>query len=218
DQSSDGFVSVLLNTTTPGTATPTFTDAAPNGIFASGAGSFSVTIADFNMDGVPDLAVANFIDNNVNVLLNTITPGALIPSFASPAAFSADSGSLSVTSADFNGDGRPDLATANALSNDVSVLLNTSAGPATGLAIVQVNGGNDPIVNTAFSVVVESVDSLGFPSNVVSDTTITLSLTTGTGILGGNLTGTLTHGTYTVTISGVTYDTIEHGVVITATA
>src|SRR5581483_3543425 len=87
DQSSDGFVSVLLNTTTPGTATPTFTDAAPNGIFASGAGSFSVTIADFNMDGVPDLAVANFIDNNVNVLLNTITPGALIPSFASPAAF-----------------------------------------------------------------------------------------------------------------------------------
>ncbi len=32
----------------------------------------------------------------------------------------------SITTADFNGDGKPDLATANAISDDLAVFINTS--------------------------------------------------------------------------------------------
>ena len=38
--------------------------------FAAGTAPVSVAVGDFNGDGVPDLAVANFISNNVLVLIN----------------------------------------------------------------------------------------------------------------------------------------------------
>jgi hypothetical protein len=52
---------------------------------------------------------------------------------------------------------------------------------------------------------------------VVSATGISLSLKTGTGTLGGTLTGTIAAGTNQVTITGVTYTKGESGVVLTAT-
>lgn len=51
--------------------------------------------------------------------------GCLTPSFAAARNFGAGVTPLSVTAGDFNADGRLDLATANAFSNNVSVLLNT---------------------------------------------------------------------------------------------
>ena len=50
-----------------------------------------------------------------------------------------------------------------------------------------------------------------------NDTDFTLSLTTGTGILAGTLTGTILAGTTQAVVSGVTYSVAEAGVVITAT-
>jgi hypothetical protein len=38
--------------------------------YVAGAGSFSVAVGDFNGDTKLDLAVANFLSNNVSVLLN----------------------------------------------------------------------------------------------------------------------------------------------------
>src|ERR1022692_4545540 len=49
-------VSVLLNTTSPGAATPSF---APQQTFATGHKPLSVTLGDINGDGKPDLIVAN---------------------------------------------------------------------------------------------------------------------------------------------------------------
>jgi hypothetical protein len=72
-------VSVLLNTTAPGAATPNF---AAHQDFATGAGPVSVTVGDVNGDGKLDLAVVNFNSNTVSVLLNTTAPGAATPSFA----------------------------------------------------------------------------------------------------------------------------------------
>ena len=85
------------------------------------------------------------------------------------------------------------------------------------LAITSVNGGFNPTYGTAFSVVVQAQDVNGNAAKVVSDTAVTLSVNTGSGALGGTLTGTITAGNSSVTISGVTYSKAESGIVLTAT-
>src|SRR5207249_1856606 len=117
-------VSVLLNTTAPGAATPSF---AAKQDFATGTLPASVTLGDVNLDGKLDLATANALSNTVSVLLNTTAPGAAIPSFAPKQDFATGTLPASVTLGYLNLDLTLDLATANPLSNTVSVLLNTTA-------------------------------------------------------------------------------------------
>jgi len=117
-------VSVLLNTTAPGAVTPSF---ATQQTFGTGSFPVSVTAADVNGDGKPDLIVANDGGSTVSVLLNTTAPGAVTPSFATQQTFAVGSGPTSVTAADVNGDGKPDLIVVNGNDNTVSVLLNTTA-------------------------------------------------------------------------------------------
>ena len=50
----------------------------------------------------------------MSVLLNTTAPGAATPSFAAKQDFTTGSGPFSVALGDLNGDGKPDLAVANA--------------------------------------------------------------------------------------------------------
>ena len=119
---------MLLNTTAPGATAPTF---ATQQTFATGSDPFSVTAADINGDGKPDLIVANDGSNTVSVLLNTTAPGATTPSFATQQTFATGNTPFSVTMADLNGDGKPDLIVANSNDNTVSVLLNTTAPGAT---------------------------------------------------------------------------------------
>ena len=58
-----------------------------------------------------------------------------------------------------------------------------TAGTATKLAIISVNGGANPTAGTPFDVVVQAQDAGGNVATVTSDTDFELSLTTGTGIL-----------------------------------
>ncbi len=116
-------VSVLMNTTPTGAAAPTF---AIKQDFGTGSYPWSVSVSDFNGDGKPDLAVANNSDNNVSVLLNTTTPGAAAPTFATKQDFPIADFTGAVAASDFNGDGKPDLAIANQISNTATVLLNTT--------------------------------------------------------------------------------------------
>jgi Flp pilus assembly secretin CpaC len=124
-------VSVLLGQAAAnGTANGTFAPPAGERDFPAGNGPASITIADFNIDGLPDLAVADQGDNAVSFLLN-LGGGLFGPNFELPVGTSPDS----VVSADFNGDSSPDVAVANNGSANVSVILNSSSfGPSSGVS------------------------------------------------------------------------------------
>jgi hypothetical protein len=96
----------------------------------------SIALADMNGDGHIDLIVADTI-SGVNVF-----GGDGKGSFSAPARFFADVRSWYAITADFNADGRPDVAVVNASSNDVSVLVNTTvpaAGSVTGWRMQGIN-------------------------------------------------------------------------------
>src|ERR1700749_8487 len=65
----------------------------------------SLTCADFNADGVPDLATTNQSGNNISILL-----GSGGGSFGAPVNISVDFLPNSITNSDFDGDGIVDLA------------------------------------------------------------------------------------------------------------
>jgi hypothetical protein len=108
-------------------------------------------------------------------------------------------------------------ATSNSLTQANSSAFNITVGAAAKLAITSVNGGSNPTAGTAFSVVVQSQDASGNPANVTASTGVSLSLNTGTGMLGGTLTGNINNNSNSVTINGVTYSKAESGVILTAT-
>ncbi|MDO7848651.1 VCBS repeat-containing protein, partial [Hymenobacter sp. M29] len=104
-----GSVSVLLNTTATGAATPSF--AAQVAFSLVGPMPSAIAVADVNGDGKPDVLTVNYFPGNASVLLNTTATGAATPSFAAPANFTISNSSFSIATADVNGDGKPDLLT-----------------------------------------------------------------------------------------------------------
>jgi endonuclease G, mitochondrial len=86
----------------------------------------------------------------------------------------------------------------------------------TKLAITAISPSS-PQINAPFSVTVKSQDNASVAQNVAAATSFTLSLNTGTGILGGTLTGTIPAGANSITLTGVTYNKEENGVSLTAT-
>jgi hypothetical protein len=122
----------------------TFNDGSVEVVFNNGSGTFGapttyndftdtprgIVSADFNGDGKPDIAATNFNANYVEVLINQ--GRGVFPDNDNP-TYDVGVFPYGITSADFDGDGDPDLAVAN--SNDatgnpgtVSVLINQSDG------------------------------------------------------------------------------------------
>jgi uncharacterized protein (TIGR03437 family) len=101
-----------------------FMEAAGSPLTA-GTGSTFAAVGDFNKDGIPDLAVANFFSGNVTVLLGNGS-GEFTAAPGSPFAAGVQPHGIAV--GDFNGDGKQDLAVANAGSNNVTVLLGNDMG------------------------------------------------------------------------------------------
>jgi hypothetical protein len=85
----------------------------------------AIITKDFNSDGRADLAVVNQSTNNVAILLGN-GDGTFTEAPGSP--FAVGKSPVAVTSADFDGDGRPDLAVVNQGDNSVTILLGRVDG------------------------------------------------------------------------------------------
>jgi hypothetical protein len=95
------------------------------GSFVANHTPYSVAVADFNHDGILDLAVAaagSYTDTVVILLGNGDG------TFRHGASYTAGVKPESIVAADFNGDGDLDLAVANDLSDYVSILLGNGDG------------------------------------------------------------------------------------------
>ena len=113
-------VSVVLDTTGSGAATPSFGEPSDLGV----SDAVAIAAEDFNGDGLPDLAVAG--QTSVSILLNTTPSGAAAATFAAPLQLSLPPSDRSLAVGDLDGDGRPDLALANFDASSLSILLNTT--------------------------------------------------------------------------------------------
>jgi hypothetical protein len=180
----DNTVSVLLNTTTPGSSMASF---APQQTFATGTDPLSVALGDLNGDGEPDIVVTNLMDSTVSVLRNTTPPGASTASFAPQQTFAAGGDPFMVALGDFNGDGEPDLLLANSI-NMVSVLLNRTVLGETTITPAFPQAGPAAAVSTGpVSIAVGDINGDGKPDLVVAngdqfaDTVSVLLNTTPTG-------------------------------------
>src|SRR5205085_5316288 len=89
-----------------------------------GSSPASIAMVDLDGDGKPDLIVANYGISTVSVFRNLSTIGNI--TFATPVDFETGLSPFSVAMADLDGDGRPDIVTANLDDNTVSVLRNTA--------------------------------------------------------------------------------------------
>ncbi|MGC1382766.1 MAG: FG-GAP-like repeat-containing protein [Candidatus Acidiferrales bacterium] len=98
------------------------TVAVPRQDFPAGTNPTSIAVADYNVDGRPDLAVTAQGDNSVALLL-----GAGSGTFSQYFELALGTAPDSCVTADFNGDGIPDLAVTNNGSNTMSIILNSSS-------------------------------------------------------------------------------------------
>jgi hypothetical protein len=120
---SSDFVSVLLNSTNPGSSTLSLMQHVD---VPTGANPQSVVAGDLNGDGLEDLVVANFGDGNINVLVNTTAALSTAPTFTVD-TFGAGAGASRVVVTDVNGDGKLDVVSTNKANDTLSVFMNETA-------------------------------------------------------------------------------------------
>src|SRR5207302_9724421 len=87
--------------------------------YPAGSTPWAMAVADFNGDGAPDIAVANYPQAMFSVLINTGDgSGTFKPAlgYGGPAV-----GNSAIATGDFNGDGTADIALADQNTNGVSV-------------------------------------------------------------------------------------------------
>jgi hypothetical protein len=150
---------------------------APN--YQAGPAPSNVAVGDFNGDGFPDLVVSNFtIGNNFSSDNVSVLLGKGDGSFHTAVPYRVGHSPAGVVVADFDGDGKLDLAVVNTGSNTVSVLLGNGDG--TFQAAVNYATGTYPL----------SVTVADFNGDHIPDLAVTNGLDNTVSILLGNGDGT----------------------------
>ncbi|MEO7934688.1 MAG: VCBS repeat-containing protein [Dokdonella sp.] len=151
-------VSVMMNATVAGESTISLSSPQQ---FSTGEGTFSVVTADVNEDGKADVIVGNAGADTLSVLRNATATGGQVASFETQQVFAAGDRPIAVFVGDVNGDGKPDLLSANYNGSSVSVLINTTVvkGGATSFAPHQ----DFPVGIGARSVVAADLNGDGMP-------------------------------------------------------
>lgn len=124
---------VLPNNSSPGTISFGTSVTVP----VTG-GLVNLVVADFNGDGLNDIATTINTASSVGIVLNQTTQIGGAISFGAPASFGVSSGPWGLDVGDVNGDGKVDLLVASTTSNNLTVLSNISG---TSLAFDRFNIG-----------------------------------------------------------------------------
>jgi hypothetical protein len=112
-------ISIFRNTSTTG-----LISFAAKVDVTTGANPQQVAMGDIDGDGKPDLAVVNSTGASFSVLGNASIPGTV--SFPAKLDFATAGNGNGIAIGDLNADGKPDVATANVFSNNMSVFQNSS--------------------------------------------------------------------------------------------
>lgn len=186
DFDSDGKPDVVLGTTNyiPNLESLVFRNTSsygnisfsPTPINLSGTYNYAIAVADMNLDGRLDIIAAEQYGKTIGVYFNTSTgPGNI--SFNPISTVSVTASPWNITVDDFDGDGRPDIASSSTTYNSsVSVFRNTTAIGATTFTLsFVVNFFSAPMGN--FSTI-KSADLNGdnLPEVIVGSTNATIHL------------------------------------------
>jgi hypothetical protein len=166
-QGAPGWVTILL-----GNGDGTFTAKAESP--AAGGQPLFIVAADLNNDGIPDLVVSDMNSGYPELGNLTVLIGKGDGTFT-PTAVSPQTGSIpySVAVADFNGDGKPDLVTADAGSNTLTVL--TGNGDGTFAAPLSPAAGTNPIFAAVGDFNGDGIPDLAAANNSTNSVTVLLT-------------------------------------------
>jgi len=121
---SGGTVSILKNTAISGT----IAFAQPQELFGINNPT-GVALGDFDGDGKLDLSITSSATGVVSIFKNVSQSGTI--AFSAKVSYETGTDPSSLSIADFNGDGKPDLVAANKSAGTISVLKNQSDIPCT---------------------------------------------------------------------------------------
>jgi hypothetical protein len=170
-------------------ATPPAVSFGPTASYAVGDQPTDVTVADFNNDGIADLAVAvnGCPTTGSPYFCSRVTPGGVAirlgtgkGTFGQATLYPAGPYPIRLKAGDFNGDGNADVAVTQDSSTDVFVLLGTGTG-SLGPPVTSTVGPNSSPLDIAVA---------DFNSDGIADLAVTTFGTSGVSVLLGTGTGT----------------------------
>jgi PKD repeat protein len=169
--------------------------------YSVGNGPCAMAIEDLDNDDDPDIVTADSYDDTISVLLNSGT-GTFVADQTYGLGGSGVNYPRSMVAKDLNGDGSPDLVTANAQNDTITVFYNLGNGAFSSKKIYTV--GDYP-----YAVTTGDLDGDGNPDLAVAnshDNTVSILLNAGNGAFSTHATYNVGYGPFSETMADVDGD------------